>query len=93
MNKSVRTSSLVGTRNEVSFEPRAGKQTHPIRISSLLIGMIAYVPLVVDIHERVWSIVNCQPEDGDIIRVDNTMHTVKESVLTHGGYISETHKP
>lgn len=39
--------------------------------------MIAYVPLVVDVHERIWTIVNCQPEDGDIVRVYNTMHTVR----------------
>jgi len=39
--------------------------------------MVAYVPLIVNIHERIWSIVNRQPEDGDVIRVDNPMHAVK----------------
>lgn len=77
MDKRVLTSSSVGTRNQVSFEPSARKRAYPIRISSLTIRMIAYVPLVVDVHERIWTIVNCQPEDGDIVRVYNTMHTVR----------------
>ena len=87
MNKRVLTSSLVDTRNQVSFEPRARTLTHPIRVSPLIIGMITYMPLIVDVHERVWSIVNCQPEDGDVIRVDNAMHTVKYSVLIHEGKV------
>ena len=70
------TSSLVGTINQVNFESHTRYQAHLIRISPLVIGMIAYVPVVVDIHERIWSIIDCQPEDGDVIRVDNAMHTV-----------------
>jgi hypothetical protein len=77
MDRRILTSSLVGTRNQVSFEPHAREQAHPIRISSLFIGMIAYVPLVIDIHKRIGPIVNRQPEDGDVIRVNNPMHAAK----------------
>ena len=55
--------------------------------------MIAYVPFVIDIHERIWPIVNRQPEDGDIIRVDNAMHAVNQLALTRSGHALPTYKP
>ena len=70
------TSSLVGTINQVNFEPDTRYQAHLVRVSPLIIGMIAYVPVVVDVHECIWTIIDCQPEDGDVICVDNAMHTV-----------------
>jgi hypothetical protein len=93
MDERMLTSSLVDTRNQVSFESYAREYAHFIRISSLVIRMIANVPVVIDIHERIWSIVNCQPEDGDVIRVDNAVHAISLSALTREGYTPHTHNP